>query len=78
MKSYLVNLAVAFDQLVNALLLGFPDETLSSRAYRTEQDRKILGMILRPVIDTVLWFDPNHCKKSYESELDGKQRPRQL
>lgn len=67
---------IALDQLLNTILGGWPDETLSSRAYRTEQDKKILGSILRPLIDAVLFFDPEHCKKAYESELKGSQRPR--
>jgi len=32
---YLKNLALGIDQLLNTILGGLPDETLSSRAYRT-------------------------------------------
>jgi len=35
--SYALNIAIALDQLANALLAGDPDETLSSRAWRAEQ-----------------------------------------
>ena len=34
MKRYALNLLIAIDQLVNAILRGDPDETLSSRAHR--------------------------------------------
>ena len=34
MKAWLLNVAIAADQLVNAALAGAPDETLSSRAHR--------------------------------------------
>ena len=34
MRTYLHNLLVACDQLVNALMGGWPDETLSSRCWR--------------------------------------------
>jgi hypothetical protein len=59
---------IALDQLVNALLGGWADETLSSRAYR-ENSR------LAKVIDTLFWFDENHCINSYFSERDRAQLP---
>lgn len=34
MTGYLLNLAIAIDQLVNVLLGGLADETLSARAHR--------------------------------------------
>ena len=34
MKKYAYQLLIAADQLINALLGGYPDETLSSRIYR--------------------------------------------
>lgn len=52
---------IAFDQLVNAMLGGWADETLSSRAWR-ESPR------LARVIDIIFWFDKDHCKESYLSE----------
>ena len=72
---YLLNNAIALDQLLNVILGGSPDETLSSRAYRTEQQKKILGMIFRPLIDALLSFDSLHCYEAYMSELDRKQLP---
>ena len=41
----------------------------SARAcYRMERDGRFWGF-MRPVIDTLFWFQPNHCSKAYESEL---------
>jgi hypothetical protein len=37
---YLLNVAIALDQLANAILFSGPDETLSSRAYRADRDGK--------------------------------------
>lgn len=72
MKHWLYQTLIALDQLVNALVFGgWADETLSSRAYR-EFPR------LAKVIDTVLWFDPAHCRVSYESERDRAQEPPEL
>ena len=39
MPAYLHGLLVACDQLLNALLGGWPDETLSSRCWRWQSER---------------------------------------
>ena len=68
---------IAFDQLVNALCGGFPDETLSSRAHR----RRLTG---KPrLADWLDWLfglfgDANHCQASFESERLGRQLPPEL
>lgn len=59
--AYFRQVFVAADQLVNALGGGWADETFSSRCYR-ENPR------MAAIIDTVLVFDPEHCRRSYESE----------
>jgi hypothetical protein len=74
-KLYFLNLMIAIDQLINAILLGSPDETLSSRAYRAELNSKIFGKILRPVIDVIFFFDKEHCKYSYLAEIQKRQLP---
>ena len=65
---YLKNLLIAVDQLVNALIGGWADETLSSRAHRTNP-------FLERLIDGILFFDPDHCKKSFQSERLRLQSP---
>jgi len=75
--TYLLNVAIAFDQLCNAVLNGAPDETLSARAWRTEQTDKIFGRIFRPMIDALFWIvQKDHCKKAYAEERLRKQLPR--
>lgn len=68
--------AVAFDQLCNALLGGWADETLSSRCWRWEKD----GVCAWPrkLVDALLWFDQDHCRLSFESERQGSQLPPEL
>lgn len=67
--NYPLRLALAFDQLLNvAICNGEPDETMSSAAWRMERDGRFWGF-MRPVIDTLFWFQPQHCKRAYESEL---------
>ena len=75
MKQYLLNNAIAFDQQVNTLLGGSPDETLSARAYRTEQQGKVFGRFFRPLIDTLFFFDQNHCLSAWQSERNKQQLP---
>ena len=64
---------IAIDQLINTLLGGFADETLSSRAYRLELERG--HSWARKLIDGILSFDKDHCKESYESEILRRQLP---
>jgi hypothetical protein len=74
MKKYLLNILIAVDQLVNALLGGSPDETLSARAWRAETQAKRLGLIFRPLIDFLfLPFEKEHCYQSWVSEVRRKQ-----
>lgn len=71
--TYLLHVLIAIDQLANALLGGAADETLSARAWRAESQGKVLGRVLRPLIDTLLWFDKDHCYKAWKAERDRTQ-----
>lgn len=76
--TWLKALLIALDQFINALLGGWPDETLSSRCWRWEQagvrswPRKVLDGVAR------LLGDRDHCRLSYESERMGRQLPPEL
>ena len=73
MKRYLLHLAVAFDQLLNALLRGDPDETLSSRAHRLRlKGHKYWGWTAG-AIDRLFFWQPGHCEASYHAEIDRLQ-----
>ena len=74
MKQRIINFLVCVDQLVfNLITLGKsnPDETMSSAAWRMERDNKFFGFT-RKIIDTLFWFDADHCKTSYEAEVNRK------
>lgn len=73
---YLLNLAIALDQLANALLLGSPDETLSSRAHRADVKGRLFGRIFRPLIDTLFFWQDRHCYQSYLAEVHRRQYPK--
>ena len=64
---------VALDQLANTFLGGYADETLSSRAYRHKKD----GSRSWPawVIDHLFFWQEDHCKTAYESEINRAQLP---
>lgn len=76
---YLFNLLVALDQLVTTLLGGWPDETLSSYAYRLDQKGKPGGRIFRPLIDFLFsWYRTKHCMYAYIAERKRYQFPPEL
>ena len=74
--SYGKAVLIAADQLLNALLAGWPDETMSSRAWRWEQD--CVRAWPRRLIDKLFFWEPNHCRESYQSEREGRQLPPEL
>lgn len=72
----LLNFLICFDQLVFCVItLGnsAPDETISAYAYRAESQGKWQGKVFRPIIDTIMFFDPNHCQRAHEAEVFGWQ-----
>lgn len=77
-KSYIKQVAIAFDQLCNALFFnGWADETMSSAIWRMEQEGRLVGKIFRPLIDlgALLFNDVDHCRTSFESEKLRNQSP---
>lgn len=79
MKRRLLHLLIAIDQLAWVVLTlgnGSPDETISAAAWRMEQQGKIAGRVLRPLID--LLFRPiekDHCYAAWLSEVHRSQLP---
>ena len=76
LERYGYHIIIAIDQLFNALTGGAADETLSSRTYRAclKPQPKKRWRVLYYVINGI-FFDKNHCKTAYESELSRKQYP---
>lgn len=71
MASYVTQVLVAIDQLANALLAGWADETLSSRAHR--QRHKTRWAIMEKIINLLFFFQPDHCRVAYEAEITRRQ-----
>ena len=80
LKRYGYHVIIALDQLFNAITGGAADETLSSRTYRgailADKPKKRWRVLYRLI--NGLFFDANHCKASYESELSGKQHDKRF
>ena len=77
MLRYVLRILIAIDQLVNTLVGGYPDETLSASAYLGEREGKLFGRIFRPIIDFLfLPLERSHCKRAWEAEFNFSQRPR--
>lgn len=74
--TYSKKVLIAIDQLLNALIGGWPDETLSSQAYRWEKDGK--RSWTRKLIDAIFFWEEKHCYASYMSEREGYQLPPEL
>jgi hypothetical protein len=68
MKRYFWNILISIDQLFNTLLLGDPDETLSSRLGKRARKGEIFAKCMCKLLDI---FDKNHCEKSIEED-EGK------
>ncbi|MFC1171156.1 DNA helicase UvrD [Pasteurella multocida] len=78
LKQWLYNVIIALDQLLNAILGGWADETLSSRAYRGAVLRvnpRLKWRVIFKLIECVFFFEKEHCKTAYESELKRRQYP---
>lgn len=71
---YIKQNLIAFDQAVNALFLGYADETISARTYRMSLNSRY-WMFLRKIIDTLFFFEKNHCYKAWISEFSKHQLP---
>ena len=76
----LLNFLITVDQcFFSVVTLGksSPDETMSAAAWRLERDGRWAGRVFRPLIDGLFFFDPDHCRLSFESERNGSQLPSQ-
>lgn len=80
LKTWGYHVVIALDQLFNALTGGAADETLSSRTYRgamLAKPPKKRWRLLYSLING-LFFDVNHCRTAYESELKGRQHDKRF
>lgn len=67
---------VALDQLVNTFFWGYADETISSRSHRAYVSGK--RKWTRNVINVLFFWQDDHCKEAYESEMNRSQLPPEM
>lgn len=75
MKDYAYQVFIGLDQMVNTLLGGSADETMSSRCFRLNHIKTYRYL---EVFVNVLFYPfqgPDHCKHAYEKEVLGRQLP---
>lgn len=63
MSRYFWNLLISFDQSVNALCGGSPDETISSRIGKRRDGRE---RFWSRVVDKIFFWQKDHTKNSIE------------
>ena len=71
MHSYLYHCLIALDQLFNAALGGYADETLSSRIHRgavLSAQPKRRWRIARRVVNGLFFWQTDHCAGAYRME----------
>lgn len=71
-KTYILNFLIGFDQFVNTIMAGHPDETISSRAWRCKDSSKFWGF-MRKLIDWLFFFQKEHCYNAYIEEVERRQ-----
>lgn len=67
MHSNRLQIWIVIDQLLNALLWGWADETLSARAWRMRYKKRRWMWAVR-IINCVVFWQDNHCQSAYTSE----------
>lgn len=80
----LEQILIAIDQLIHVTLstIVYPrercyaDETMSSFAYRLYRDRGKKHW--RGLINLLFWWQKDHCKEAYESEIERNQLPPEM
>ena len=75
-QSYFLRLSISFDQLVNTIFNGYPDNTLSARAWLWHINGE--GNWTKNAINILFFWQKNHCFSSYESELKRKHLPPEM
>jgi len=72
MKGYFHHIFVSLSQLTNTVMGGHPDMTISSAAWVKSQTGQ--GDKVRAMMDTLFWWDADHCKESFERDVKFASR----
>ncbi len=76
--SVIKNVLIGIDQTINCVVwlkgdgFGLSDETLSARSWRLRGQSNAWKRI-----NTIMFFDKDHCRTSYEAEKGRKHLPKE-
>lgn len=70
--------AAILSQAINVVTGGMPDETLCSRMYRKKLDGNKFGAVACVVLNKLFFWEKDHCKDSYDAELERRHFPNAL
>jgi hypothetical protein len=73
---YILRVLIAFDRLLNTVLLaGEPDQTISGNVgYMSQKTKKWYWVYLEKVINTIIFWQDNHCYESIGWDKVSKER----
>lgn len=65
---YILEVLLSIDQVINAILLGEGDTTLSARAYIREQEGSKGWSLFRRFVDGLFFKQVHHCRGAFVFE----------
>ncbi|QQN73165.1 hypothetical protein [Croceicoccus sp. YJ47] len=68
MTRWIVAICGAWSQLWNAIWFGNRDQTFSARSWEARQAGRRWGAVAVAMIDTLFFWEPDHCRRSFESD----------
>ena len=71
--TYPHKVGLALDQLLNAVIGGYPDESISARAYRWDRDGK--RHWVKKCINALFFWQKDHCRSAHHTEIELRHMP---
>lgn len=65
---------IAADQLANALIGGYADETISARAHRLHKTSSA-WRVVRGIANGLFFWQEDHCQKAWQNEYERRGLP---
>ena len=67
---YFHNLGIALTRALAAFIGVDYRISFSAQCWHWEQRDKWRGIVLRPVVDAVFFWDSDHCRKAFDKDTD--------
>ena len=71
-KNWALQVLIALDQLANAIIGGWADETICARVYRNARKGYWYAILAEKILNCIFRIlgDKSHCETAYNSELN--------